>query len=101
MMIAPHEVVSGSDREIPADDIVKLHDGKGFFYVWGWATYRDTFPKTKRHMTRFCVVLTGALFDSKDTTIATTKSVGLINEFCPVHNCADEECEEQDRDAKK
>jgi hypothetical protein len=101
MLIAPHDTVRGSDRQIAVGDLLKLHDAKGVFYVWGWATYRDIFPDTKPHITRFCVILTGALFDADANSITTTKSVRIINEFCPTYNCADEECEQQDRAANK
>jgi hypothetical protein len=97
MFIAPHGVIRGADRVISAEDLFNVRDGKSFFYVWGWATYKDTFPNTKPHMTRFCTVLIGAFFDPNDLT----KLTGVNTESCPTYNCADEECEEQDRRAKQ
>ena len=97
MFLAPHGVVRGADRIISAADLFNVRDGKSFFYIWGWAIYYDTFPKTKPHITRFCDVLIGAFFDPNDLT----KLTGVNTESCPTYNCADEECEEQDRRARQ
>jgi len=91
MFIPPHGVVRGGERAISLSDLLGLRKGKKTIYVWGWATYRDIFPNTALHVTRFCTVLTGAIFDPNDFT----KPIAILNEFCPTYNCADEECKKQ------
>ncbi len=43
-----------NEPAISIADIVAVQLGKKCLYLWGWATYNDIFPNTKRHITRFC-----------------------------------------------
>jgi hypothetical protein len=42
-------------------DIIDIKAGRKHLYLWGWASYKDIFPHTKEHITRFCwiVLFTG------------------------------------------
>jgi hypothetical protein len=39
---------------ITPQDIVDSQEGRKFIYLWGWIKYRDVFPKTLEHTTRYC-----------------------------------------------
>jgi hypothetical protein len=56
-------------------------------FVWGWIAYRDTFPKTKAHVTEFCAKLV-------NLTVMTDKSLRWVMGTCKTHNCTDEYCED-------
>jgi len=57
-------------------------------YIWGWVLYNDIFPKTKPHVTEFCVPVTRI---EKDDIVnySFTKST-----VCTRHNCIDEFCDD-------
>ena len=44
----------GTQAPITPSDIIDIQNSRKFLYVWGWATYRDVFPETPQHITRFC-----------------------------------------------
>ncbi len=96
MVIAPEGTIRGGDQRLSAQDLIDIQTGTKAFYIWGWARYRDIFPKTKSHTTRFCTVINGVFGDPSDLS----KPIGLLTEFCPQYNCSDDECEEQDRATK-
>jgi hypothetical protein len=62
----------------------------------GVATYRDVFPSTPEHVTKFCVVAANVAgnplepWDDK-TNIFSITFVGINR-----HNCADEDCKEDE-----
>ena len=62
----------------------------GHHYVWGWVSYRDIFPGTKRHVSEFCKELI------RVRTPPTPDSDTAVARFsdCPRHNCADEDCDD-------
>jgi hypothetical protein len=63
--------------------------GKKSILMWGWATYRDVFPNTALHVTRFAVrIIVGG-----DPTDAAKISFSF--QFVRKYNCSDEECEQQ------
>lgn len=39
---------------ITSQDIIDAESGNKFIYLWGWIRYRDVFPKTPQHTTRYC-----------------------------------------------
>ena len=59
VVLAPKQQISCStDGFITADEIRKVQSKRAFLYLWGWATYRDVFPETRRHRTEYCFELT-------------------------------------------
>jgi hypothetical protein len=39
---------------ITPQDIIDSQAGRKFIYLWGWIRYRDIFPETEQHITRYC-----------------------------------------------
>jgi hypothetical protein len=90
-MIAPHGEIESESRDFSGDELVAIKQRRKHLYVWGIARYRDVFPNTIEHVTKFCVVadISGHLLETtanpRDILFATHDS----------HNCADEDCENQ------
>jgi hypothetical protein len=60
---------------------------KGFnLFIFGLVYYNDTFPNTKRHITKFCYQAGASLSDKSEIV----SSFG----FCDHWNCADDECDD-------
>lgn len=76
---------------VPRSEVVAIQDHVGHLYFWGWARYKDTFPNTAEHFTRFCTELTAINGDLQ----APTLNIQTIN--CRRGNCYDEECEALDK----
>jgi hypothetical protein len=80
---------------ITPQDILDMQAGRKILYFWGWAKYRDVFPNTPDHITRFCwmIVSTGT-----PLTFVSGQVSGQPNalNFASIHhtegNCADDEC---------
>ena len=57
-MVPPHGEVTGGigpqATPITPQDIVEAEAFRRFIYLWGWIKYRDVFPNTSEHTTRFC-----------------------------------------------
>ncbi|HET9848471.1 MAG TPA: hypothetical protein VFR68_07960 [Candidatus Dormibacteraeota bacterium] len=43
---------------VTPQDIALAQIGQKFIYVWGWIKYRDIFPRTQVHVTRYCYRIT-------------------------------------------
>jgi hypothetical protein len=59
-------------------------------YFWGWARYRDVFPDTPLHVTKFCAELVPVGQGEEITPSTTTLRFSL--DMCERNNCYDEEC---------
>jgi hypothetical protein len=94
LLIAPGLTIHGGGRRLSLDNLHAIRDGKKQMYIWGCAWYDDVFPKTAHHITEFCDVIDGAYFDPKDDK----KPTAVSTDFCPVHNCADDECTDKQCD---
>jgi hypothetical protein len=88
---APHMPAPG----LTPQDILDIQNGRKFFYLWGWARYRDGLPDTPEHITRYCwrIVSTGnpLLFNP----LTNPSSVRFFNLYETRGNCADDECRMQ------
>lgn len=94
--IAPKGTIDSGDVKAPEQDLLGVQFGdapKNIMVTtkpmafWGWAVYRDIFPKTKIHVTEFCQRAdTAIIFD------APTKDPTLNMKNCTEHNCADNSC---------
>lgn len=68
---------------------LSLIKAPSYFYVWGWAHYRDVFAQTTEHVTEFC--------DEFDTTAVESNKVFLHTlgmDTCARHNCSDGQCKD-------
>jgi hypothetical protein len=85
---APHMPGPG----LTPQDLLDIQNGRKFFYLWGWARYRDGLPGTPEHITRYCwrIICTGnpLLFNP----LVDPTSVRFFNLHETRGNCADEEC---------
>lgn len=82
---------------ITPQDIKDVQAGTKFLYLWGWARYRDVFPNTPEHITRFCWLLgaNGDPFAFVPFGVAPQPgSLNFTNFQHPEGNCADDECDE-------
>ena len=104
-MIAPRTtlnsaVVPDPDRHpIMPDDLIATQTEKKLLYMWGWVRYRDVFEKTPEHITKFCWLVTCVGNPLGFVHESTKVSERLIFGYRlnPLGNCADEECEQQQR----
>lgn len=87
--LGPKESMTYELDPIPIEYIQSLQVG-WHLYVYGWATYHDTFPRTPEHMTKFCYEVRLSSLKG-DVTDPNYDKIGR-NVLCPLHNCTDEEC---------
>lgn len=59
-------------------------------FIWGWAYYRDVFPKTKPHVTEFCFRISGVNF----LPDRPAPHIGFAYNGCKGHNCEDQQCKD-------
>jgi hypothetical protein len=76
-------------------DIMEIQNGRKFFYLYGWARYRDTLPGTPEHITRFCWQIFFSGNPLAFNPIVDPNGVRIFNLYMPHGNCADEECQLQ------
>ncbi len=91
-MIPPHGQIEGGHRDISADDLLLIRDGKKFFYAWGTADYRDVFPDTPDRVTKFCAAATNISGDPHKAWHATENPLEIMFAVYHRHNCTDEDC---------
>jgi hypothetical protein len=82
--IPPKGEIESNHFDISGSDLIDIRDGKKYFYIWGVARYRDVFPATIEHVTKFCVVASGVTGDPKKAFDSNTNPVEIL--------CADEDC---------
>jgi hypothetical protein len=63
--------------------------GSWHLYFYGWAKYRDVFPGTPEHITKFCYEMTQV---SGNPYFPKKEEMYSYFSACPHHNCTDEEC---------
>jgi hypothetical protein len=94
--MAPKGGVIGSGTyDLWGDDLLAASRGTKFFYVWGIARYRDVFPNSVEHITKFCVQATNISGDPLIGFDEKTNPLEIIFAGYHRHNCADEDCEDQ------
>ena len=92
-LIAPHTSVVAVEGTVSGDELVEVQKRMKHLYIWGWAEYRDIFPSSKMHITRFCYEVTNIrgnpaqAFESSHNAVEMTFSVHETN------NCMDDGCD--------
>jgi hypothetical protein len=77
-------------------DLEDASQGRKHAFLWGWAVYRDVFPKTPVRVSEFCMEIENVTWSASNHADPHTElSVG--NTPCRVHNCYDEDCKDYDR----
>jgi hypothetical protein len=85
---------SSIDSGTLRDDISFLTDDPGApRWMWGWIVYRDTFPRTKTHVTEWCWKVIEITWKLDDNGRRTGKP-DITATTCAHHNCIDEFCED-------
>lgn len=93
MLVGPNAFVTASTIGIDGKALAGVRDGKKFFYIWGWAKYRDVFPDTPNRITKFCTHITSVTGDPTKSFDAITNLVEITISFYKYNNCMDEDCE--------
>jgi hypothetical protein len=86
MFVGPKASARSIPNFVSAHDIVAIHNHSGHLYFWGWARYKDVFPNTPEHVTRFCWELTDVNGELGSGPI------NLQTAQCSRGNCWDDEC---------
>lgn len=92
-MIGPKGSVGEHVGPLPAALVQSAIHHQIHLYFWGWTKYRDVFPDTPLHVTKFCDELV-PLGQGEEITASTT-TLRYSLEMCEHHNCYDEECEKK------
>jgi hypothetical protein len=93
--IAPKSVVESGHRDFHGKNLVAVSEGKKHLYIWGIARYRDVFPDTIEHITKFCVEARTVTGNPLESWTAQLNPVEVMFASYVRHNCADEDCEDQ------
>jgi hypothetical protein len=100
-LIAPRLTLNGgpvpSNKRITPEDIEDIQKGRKFFYMWGWAKYKDVFPDTPQHITKFCWAIVPIGNPRTFIPHSANHANKIIFNYIYIArgNCADEECEQQ------
>ena len=90
--IAAHGGLYSDAFDIFGTDLDDVQNGIKYLYIWGVAWYKDAFPESPEHITKFCVVATRVtgnplkLWDDKDNRF----DIKFVN--FRTHCCVDAEC---------
>lgn len=90
--IAAHGVIVSAPFDVYGIDMAQVRDGTKHLYVWGVAWYRDVFPESPEHVTKFCVVATNLTGDPLASWHEKENPFDIKFMNYERHNCADEEC---------
>lgn len=63
VVIGPKAELRSASLALPAEQLKRVQSRSGEFYVWGEVAYRDQFPDTPIHYSRFCYKVTEVVGD--------------------------------------
>jgi hypothetical protein len=92
-IIRAHGEVS-SLIEVSADDLEAVQNNKKYLYIWGIAWYRDVFPESPEHITKFCVVATNLTGNPRLPWDDKTNIFDIKWANYHRHYCTDADCDE-------
>jgi hypothetical protein len=92
-LLPPAGEIESEPRDFWGTDLVAVRNGTKFLYIWGTAKYRDIFPGTPEHITKFCVFAKSITGDPTAPWDATTNIMDIAFSTYERHNCADEDCD--------
>jgi hypothetical protein len=90
-ILAPKQTKFGGQCEFAADELLNAQNGTSTQYIIGQVTYTDIFDVT--HITRYCEYIYHIGGD-----VAGFGNIEVSGNSCVRHNCADEECEKEDKE---
>lgn len=93
--IHPKGVIEPRFFNIKGTDLLAVMHGRKYLYIWGIARYRDIFPGTSEHITKFLVV--AGNITGNPLRPYSTPGNPLDIEFLHygMHDCADEDCDKK------
>ena len=94
MLVGANSIIRASQIFITGNDLAEVRKGTKFFYIWGWAKYRDIFDNTPERITRFCNHITHVGGDPTRHHDNTTNIVELVFSYYKKNNCMDEDCQQ-------
>jgi hypothetical protein len=89
MVVGPESSIQASAVSISGKDLVDVRSGTKYFYIWGWAKYRDIFVGTPERVTRFCVRITSVTGDPEKAYHSATNIVEISFSFHSANNSLD------------
>jgi hypothetical protein len=91
--LGPRGQVNTIPKNILIADIRGVQRKERSIYVYGWATYRDVFPHSPKHVTLFCyeLIMNTIKADLRDINYNLSGTLML----CEHHNCQDEDCKDE------
>jgi len=93
MLVGANATVTARTLAIKGADLMAVRDGTKFFYIWGWAKYKDIFPDTPERITRFCNHITHVTGNPRLHYNRDTNPVEITFSFYQENNCMDEGCQ--------
>jgi hypothetical protein len=90
--IGPKGSIESDARDFWGEDLVAVKEGRKHLYIWGVAVYRDVFPDTPHHVTKFCVRATGDIVGDPLIELGDANKLEVPLTFHTRHNCQDEDC---------
>jgi hypothetical protein len=91
-LLPAHGVIGSETFDVFGDELQKIQFGKKHLYIWGVAWYRDVFPESPEHITKFCVVATNLTGDPKLAWDKDKNPFDVQFFNYPRHNCSDSNC---------
>jgi hypothetical protein len=95
--MAPQGQFESQSRDFWGNELLAVKESRKVLYVWGVATYRDVFPNTPEHVTKFCVVATNITGNPLEPWDEKTNIFDIAFAHIDRHNCADEDCKEDNQ----
>lgn len=93
--IPPGGNIKSGGWDIRGEDLVAIREGRKHLYIWGNAMYRDVFPGTEEHVTKFCVFATNITGDPMRAWDAIQNPFDIMFAVYRRHNCTDEDCDQK------
>jgi hypothetical protein len=90
VVLGPKQQTGSGQVDVLPDVIDAMKNQKRRVYFYGWARYRDVFPNTPEHVTKFCFEMTAF---AHDAFLPSTENSYAWFSACPQHNCSDEDCQ--------
>jgi hypothetical protein len=89
-VLGPHQSAPVGGIKVDRSIVAGLQGNpRIYLYFYGWATYRDVFNNTPRHVTMFC----SEAGEFRGNPNLMSGSPQIVWKACPKHNCADGECD--------
>ena len=86
--LGAHETINTPDFMVPAPAMVGAKASAGEMVIWGQATYHESIPPGRPHITHFCYAVTWIGGDPNNAALP----LDVRTNWCEEGNCTDEAC---------